>query len=73
MRNEIKPCQEYRQDSPWCRAGFIQKSLCRGLCGCMHCGATTNSDTPNCQREDLPDYLLNEDGTGRYTAMRGAA
>lgn len=73
MAKDAKVCGEYRENMPWCRAGFIQKPICYGVYGCPHCGATTSASTPDCQREDLPDHLLNEDGTGRYTAMRGAA
>lgn len=63
---ESRQCAEYRADAPWCRAGFVQKPICSGYAGCPHCGAATEASTPNCQREDLPDFWINEDGSGRF-------
>lgn len=65
--HEGKECQSYIRGSRVCKSGFFIKGICMGLpVGCHACSSVSVEETPNCQKDDLPDHWINENGEGAF-------
>jgi hypothetical protein len=61
----MSECKSYR-DGFVCADGFVQKPICRGHFGCLHCGRPSAADVPNCMKDELPAHYVNDDGSPRF-------
>lgn len=64
-------CKSYRERQSVCADGFVQRTYCRGQVGCFHCGAISTRYLPACLSDDVPEHMVNSDGTPLF--YRGAA
>ena len=66
----LQVCRSYRVGAGICADGFPQRSLCRGLVGCLSCGAVRESELPLCLGDEVSPHLADEAGRMVLRATR---
>jgi len=67
----LEACKSHIAASYICADGFAQKAFCSGRAGCFSCGNISDESLPWCLRDELPETMVNADGSPLFYKPNG--